>query len=211
MGKTVPLPRSRPEADIPRLKQVNSKGQGPDVSIRIGPNLKRLRGEKGWSLDTLAQKAGVSRAMVSQIERGRSAPTINVVWKLARAFDVQFSVLMANSDTDSIRCVPVNASQVMVSSSGRLTSRALFPADAAPRAEFYEMRLRPGSVEEAAPHPEGALENLVVSSGCLEIQVAGETFSLVAGDAALFAGDQRHVYRNTGDQEAVVYLVMTYP
>ena len=93
---------------------------------------------------------------------------------------------------------------------GSFTSRALFPFDEPRTVEFYELRLAPGSVERADPHPPGTVENLVVTSGRLEIGVADDRYLLATGDAIQFDADGPHEYHNPGDTEAVIYLVMTY-
>src|SRR4051812_14525722 len=62
-----------------------------DLAPVVGANLRRLRVRRGLSLERLSKACGVSRAMLGQIELGRSAPTINVVWKIARALDIPFS------------------------------------------------------------------------------------------------------------------------
>jgi len=211
MAEPIVIARNAQVSSYRGQNQDKADENGPDVNILIGPNLKRLRNDRGLSLDGLARLAGVSRAMLSQIERGSSAPTINVVWKLARAFDVPFSILIAGADTQLVRPLPASETQTLVSATGGLASRALFPMDAAQKAEFYEIRLKAGSVEDASPHPDGTVENLVVSSGGIEIDVGGKRYKLETGDAILFPGDQAHVYRNPNDQEAVIFLVMTYP
>src|SRR5881409_3494887 len=68
---------------------------GGDLTSVVGENLRRLRTDRGLSLEKLAQASGVSRAMLGQIELGQSAPTINVLWKIAQALDVSFSALIA--------------------------------------------------------------------------------------------------------------------
>jgi quercetin dioxygenase-like cupin family protein len=93
---------------------------------------------------------------------------------------------------------------------GSFVSRALFPYDGPRRVEFYELRLMPGGAEEAGAHAPGTVENLVVSQGKVEIQIADERHLLNRDDAILFEADVAHVYRNIGDTEAVMYLVMTY-
>jgi quercetin dioxygenase-like cupin family protein len=70
--------------------------------------------------------------------------------------------------------------------------------------------LRAQGREVAEPHPPGTTENLIVSSGSLELLVDTERFSLEAGDAVFFEADVAHEYQNPGAREAVMYLVMTY-
>src|SRR5512133_1256001 len=70
-----------------------------DLTPLVGTNLRRIRVRRGLSLERLAQASGVSRAMLSQVELGRSTPTINVVWRIARALEVPFSSLIAEDAT----------------------------------------------------------------------------------------------------------------
>jgi transcriptional regulator with XRE-family HTH domain len=183
---------------------------GSQSAPAVGANLRRMRVKRGLSLERLAQASGVSRAMLCQIELGQSAPTINILWKIARALSVPFSALIAQPGEARTRTLPAAKAKVLRSADGRFSSRALFPFDAPRRVEFYELRLAPLSTEAADPHPPGTMENLVVTSGCLEIRVQGGSHLLATGDAIQFQADVAHEYRNPGDREALIYLVMTY-
>jgi transcriptional regulator with XRE-family HTH domain len=176
----------------------------------VGKNLRRLRTERGLSLQGLAEASGVSRAMLGQVELGQSAPTINVLWKMARALEVPFSALITSQSSGGAKVMRAGAGKRLMSSDGAFQSRALFPFDEPRRVEFYELRLTPKGVEKAEPHAPGTMENLVVSRGAVEIVTAGETHKLDTGDAILFEADKPHVYRNVGSGDAVLYLVMTY-
>lgn len=176
----------------------------------VGANLRRLRSRRGLSLERLARRAGVSRAMLSQIELGRSAPTINSLWKVARALDVTFAALVAQRNDSTPVVLPAVEGKLLTNHKGTFTSRALFPLGERRRAEFYELRVKAGGEETAAPHPPGTVENLVVAAGVVDIDIAGTGHRLEAGDAILFGADVLHSYRNTGISEAVMYLVMTY-
>ncbi len=181
-----------------------------DLAPVVGKNLKRLRTERGLSLEKLAQSSGVSRAMLGQVELGQSAPTINVLWKMARALDVPFSALITTTQTSGVKVLRSGAAKRLMSSDGSFQSRALFPFDEPRRVEFYELKLNPKGVEKAEAHAPGTTENLVVSKGAVEIVVGPATHTLEAGDAILFEADVPHEYRNAGAGEAVLYLVMTY-
>jgi transcriptional regulator with XRE-family HTH domain len=184
---------------------------GADLTPVVAQNLKRLRTERGLSLEKLSQAAGVSRAMLGQIEQGKSAPTINVVWKIVRALDVPFSTLISDPTAARVTILPAARARMLRSRDGSFSSRALFPMDQPRNVEFYELRLTPFGAEEADPHPPGTTENLVVANGSLELTIGGERALLVQGDAILFQADVPHTYRNPGNAEAVLYLVMTYP
>lgn len=182
-----------------------------DLAPVVGANLRRLRGERALSLEALAQRSGVSRAMLGQIELGQSAPTINVLWKIARALDLPFSALITGPQTPSgARVLTAARSKRLTSHDGAFSSRALFPLGEPRRVEFYELELRRGATEEAEPHPPGTRENLVVTRGAVRIDVAGEQHLLGTGDAIVFEADVPHRYQSVGDEDARMYLVMTY-
>jgi transcriptional regulator with XRE-family HTH domain len=181
-----------------------------DLAPVVGANLRRLRTRRGLSLERLAQISGVSRAMLGQIELGQSAPTINVLWKIARALEVTFSALISARTQSGVLVLRSSESKILTSKDRSFSSRALFPFDEPRRVEFYELRLAAGSVEDADAHPPGTTENLVVTAGAIEIDVGGDTHRLDTGDSILFEADTPHAYRNAGKTEAVMYLVMTY-
>jgi transcriptional regulator with XRE-family HTH domain len=185
-----------------------------DLAPVVGQNLRRLRMRRGLSLEKLATRSGVSRAMLGQIELGQSAPTINVLWKIARALDVTFATLIQAREAGGTTVLRRDHSKVLTSQNGAFSSRALFPFDGPRRAEFYELRLAAGTEEVADAHAPGTVENLTVSDGSLRVIVDREghkeTHELEKGDAIVFEADVPHAYVNASERECVMYLVMTY-
>lgn len=192
--------------------QLDGESAVPAESLTptVGANLRRLRTRYGLSLERLARRAGVSRAMLSQIELGRSAPTINSLWKIARALNVAFAALVAPPGDGAPVVLRPSDGNLLTNHTGTFTSRALFPLDDPQQVEFYELRLKTRGEEMAAPHPPGTVENLVVATGAVEIDINGTQHHLEAGDAIVFGADVAHAYANVGSVEAVMYLVMTY-
>lgn len=212
-------PASQPKAVAPRETGAAEEewsydaakgGETADLAPVVGGNLRRLRMRRGLSLEKLAQKCGVSRAMLGQIELGQSAPTINVLWKIARALDVTFATLIQAREAGGTTVLKKTQAKVLTSHDGRFSSRALFPFDGPRRAEFYELRLATKGEEVADAHAPGTLENLVVTEGQLELTVGKEVHRLDAGDAIVFEADVPHTYTNVGAKECLMYLVMTY-
>lgn len=177
----------------------------------IGANLRRLRSQNNLSLEKLARAAGVSRAMLGQIELGQSVPTITVLARIADAFGLPVTAFMNERGEPDITFLPASAAKVLTSANGAFTSRALFPFTGTRKVEFYELRLAPGCDEGSEAHAAGTSENLVVAHGELELSVGAELHRLAAGDAIYFSADAPHSYRNRGATEAIAYLVMTYP
>jgi transcriptional regulator with XRE-family HTH domain len=192
-----------------------AEGAAPDALSKdlapvLGANLRRLRTKRGLSLERFAKESSVSRAMLSQIELGHSAPTINVVWKICTALGVPFSALISAKGEATVSVLRADQSKVLSSRGGGFTSRALFPFDSPRRVEFYELRLAAGVEERAEPHAAGTTEYLVVAEGAVEIDVESERVALGAGDTVVFQADVPHAYRNPSGAGAVMFLVMTY-
>ena len=189
----------------------NSTNASADLPSIVGRNLRRLRTRRGHSLERLAKLAGVSRAMLGQIETGKSAPTISLLWKVATALGVPFANLLAVEGARGTVVLRGDRAKVLASSDGKFTSRALFPFDGERRVEFYELRLAPHHQENALAHAPGTRENLVVVRGTVEIIVGRDPpATLEEGDAIVFEADVEHTYHNLGPTDAVLYLVMTY-
>lgn len=184
---------------------------GADLPLIVGRNLRRLRVRQGHSLERLAKQSGVSRAMLGQIETGKSVPTIGLLWKIAIALGVPFANLIAAEDARGALVLRRANAKLLSSNQGQFTSRALFPFDSERKVEFYELRLAPLHRENADAHAPGTRENLVVARGTVEVISGSERpVTLSEGDAILFEADVPHSYRNLGTEEAVLFLVMSY-
>lgn len=191
---------------------LDAPGHGADgLAEIVGHNLRRLRTKQGYSLERLAAASGVSRAMLSQIENGKSAPTVSLLWKVANALGVPFATLVASKKLSGTAVLRRSEAKVLISSEGRFSSRALFPFESERRTEFYELRLAPNHTEQAEAHAPGTIENLIVTQGTVEIVAGREAPQLLGeGDAIVFQADVPHRYRNMRSVEAVLYLVMIY-
>jgi transcriptional regulator with XRE-family HTH domain len=184
----------RGTADPPTARRDQKADSTEDLAALIGSNLCRLRSRKGLSLERLAKLAGVSRAMLGQIELGRSMPTIRVLCKISGALEVPVSTFLRRYLIGGTIVLSADQMKVLVSSKGTFTARALFPFDIPHKVEFYELRLA----------------GFVVNDGTVEITVDRKHYLLATGDAILFEADVPHVYRNPGNIEARMYLVMIY-
>jgi transcriptional regulator with XRE-family HTH domain len=211
-GEALPLARRKREGAARASAATSDQpaASGTELVDIVAGNLKRIRTRRGYSLESLAQRSGVSRAMISQIEQAKSAPTISLLWKLSSALEVPFAALTSVSGVHGTVIMRGAEAKLLSSTDGKFVSRALFPFDSPRKVEFYELRLRPGGIEKALPHAPGTTENLIVAKGAVEITVAGNAYRLAEGDAILFEADTPHSYRNAGPGEARMYLVMTY-
>ncbi|MDQ2103564.1 helix-turn-helix domain-containing protein [Azospirillum isscasi] len=176
----------------------------------IAENVRNFRLRQGLSVEALAKLSGNSRAELAAIEAGRGQSSIDILWTIARALDVPFSSLLSSGASGGTTVIRRVDSQPLASRDGRFTSRALFPFQGERQVEFYELRLAPGTDERADAHTIGTVENILVGRGVVEIETGDGTHRLEDGDTIQFDADAPHAYRNVGDGEAVLYLVMTY-
>lgn len=175
---------------------------------QIGARLRAVRTARGLSLDELAGRSGVSRSMVSEIERGRKVPTIVVLDRVANALGTSLARLVQPEDATRV-VVRRAADQQVAADPAGWERRILSPVLAGVEFELMRTTLGPGvDAGEWLPHGEGSREYLAVESGTLELTVAGERHELVAGDSVFHDGNCVHAYRNPGDVPCVYYLAL---
>jgi len=186
----------------------------PDQPPRVGETLAALRQARALSLDELSRQAGVSKSMLSQIERNQANPTVAVVWRLANALGVPLAELLGGADKPAepvIAMVPAHATPTLSSPDGRCDLRILGPIDLAGQFEWYELTVRGGGTLASDPHEGGSREHLSVLEGVLEVQAADSLTRLKTGETARYAADQAHAIRNPLKQTAKALLVVIHP
>ena len=193
-----------PTADVERGRQI-SRASPPDV----GANLRRLRKLSGQSLETLARNSGVSRAMLGQIETGKSVPTVTLVWKVAKALGLPLSELLGTPSSTTHVFVPAAKVRTIVSSEGRFLQQPLVAPDFPLPYQFSLIELAPEHSEAVPTQVLGARATLHVVAGTFTIAPErGATVTLHAGDYLLFQAAALHTFSNPGPGPARAYLVV---
>ncbi len=178
----------------------------------IATRLKKLRKEKGWSLDVASKETGVSKAMLGQIEREESVPTIATLWKIASGFNVSFSLFMeelseANFVAGPIRSPALN--QFHADEKDFLVM-PLFPYDDFFKFEMFIIEIFPGCERLSPPHQAGVVEHVVVTEGEMEV-FADETWRRIGKNQGYaFLADKPHGYRNLSKKKAVFSNIIHY-
>jgi transcriptional regulator with XRE-family HTH domain len=180
---------------------------------RVGTTLAALRQQRGLSLDELSRQAGVSKSMLSQIERGQANPTVAVVWRLASALGVPLAELLGETRPAEplLATVPAHATPLMLSPDGKCELRILGPIDLAGRFEWYALTVQPGGTLASEPHEPGSREHLTVQAGALEVSAGAESARLRLGETARYAVDVPHRIHNPGKSAAQALLVVLHP
>lgn len=181
---------------------------------RVGDILAALRQKQALSLDALSRKAGVSKSMLSQIERAQANPTVAVVWRLANALEVPIAELLGGAPSSpvapSIALVPPQATPSLRSADGLCELRILGPIEMAGQFEWYALTLQPGGVLDSQAHEPGTREHLTVERGSLQLAVADAHQTLKTGETARYGADCPHSIRNHGKTVASAWLVVVH-
>ncbi|MEX0280937.1 MAG: helix-turn-helix domain-containing protein [Arenibacterium sp.] len=164
-----------------------------DILTLLPARLKEARLAQGLSLEAVSNLSGVSRSMVSQIERGESSPTISTLWNLTRALQVDFAGLL---DTDSgdtgIELVRASAAPRIDNMGQGCRIRILSPPEEAGQTEIYELVFETNGALRSAPHRRGAREQLTVIEGALQVVSGAHETEMKTGDTARYAADVPH-------------------
>jgi len=186
-------------------------GPAEGIHSHLGRRVKHLRAERGWSLEALANASGVSRSMLSQIERERANPTLAVTLRIARAFAMALGELLEMPGAaSSVTVIRADDRTYHYRSDKNCRIRTLSPLNLEKDVEFYEVQLQPGGALRSAPHFEGTREFLTVQKGQVRVESAGDAETLHPGDSASYRADVPHAILNPGKTESVIFLVDIY-
>lgn len=181
-----------------------------ELARKVAESLKTYRRDRRLSLDELSERSGVSRAALSQIEGGRTNPTLAVLWKIAVGLEIQFHDLLGKSSQDAVLILRAGDAPPLRSSDGRTESRLLSPGGATTDTEVYEIRFASKAIHRSDPHARGTNETVVLLTGSLRLKVGDAEYELQPGDSAFFRADVAHSYENRSTREARCIDVIHY-
>jgi transcriptional regulator with XRE-family HTH domain len=181
------------------------------INRHLGARVKQLRTVRRWSLEALAGASGVSRSMLSQIEREQANPTLAVTMRIAQGFGMSLGDLLEMpAATSSINVIRVGDRAYHYRSDKFCRLRTLSPLNLEKDVEFYEVQLQPGGVLRSAPHFEGTREFITVQQGAIRLESGEDSETLGPGDSASYRADLPHAIVNTAKSEALLFLVDIY-
>ncbi|CAA9385001.1 MAG: Transcriptional regulator, Xre-family with cupin domain [uncultured Rubrobacteraceae bacterium] len=179
-------------------------------SGRLGVRVRDLRRERGLTLEKLAGSSGVSRAMISKLERGEKNPTLVIAARLAEGLGVSLSRLAGVEERREVVVVPRERRMVLRDPETGFERQSLSPTFAGRGVEFLRNVIPEGSTSGGFPaHRRGVEEHIVVEKGDLRAILGGEEYLLREGDALFFEADVPHRFDNAGQGECAYYLVIS--
>ena len=174
----------------------------------LSDRLRQERTARGYSLAHLATRAGISRSMISAVERGTKVPTVLVLDCIATALDTSIARLVGELQRASV-VVLRHADQHVASDPSGWERRILSPVRPGVEFEFMRTTIGPGvDAGTFSPHARGSREYVAIEHGTLHLTIDGDLVVLRAGDSIYYDGDCHHRFENRGRTPCVYYLAM---
>lgn len=180
-----------------------------NIADRLAKRLKESRKNKGLSLEATAKLSGVSRSMLSQIERGESSPTVATLWNLTRALQVDFAGLLdEEKPNEAIIEIMRDERTPAIDSQGEgCRIRILSPAHQVGALEIYEISFTANGKLVSEPHSQGCEEHLTVQEGAISVVVDDDIVHLNQGDTIRYAADRPHTIRVETEHATALLIV----
>ena len=178
-----------------------------EIGQIIAFNLKRLRKERNLSLGELAEMAGVSKVMLSQLEKGSSNPTINTIWKITGALRLPYTSLLEMPESGVIH---VQKRDIHELKEGKYHIFSYYAKDQERNFEMYQIEMDAGCVHESIGHSTDSSEYIMVVEGQMDLELNGESYFLDTDDGFCFNAAVPHIYRNRGTERTKLMLMICY-
>jgi transcriptional regulator with XRE-family HTH domain len=178
-----------------------------ELAARIGVAVRTHRAARSLSVAQLARAAGLSKTILGTIEQGAGNPSVDTLFRIARALDLPLGALVAEPTAPRVRALPKGAGDVLQTAAG---AARLLHADGRPRrTELFELMLAPGREQLSDGHLPGTEEVVLCLSGRLRAGPLGAEVALAAGDGVWFAADGPHRYAASREARALNWI--SYP
>jgi transcriptional regulator with XRE-family HTH domain len=179
----------------------------------VGPRVRALREAMSLSLRELALRCGVSSAMLSQVERGETSPTLQVAARIAAGLDLRLSQLLRLDESGSVTIVRCGERRVGGNAGRGHRVEVLTAPNPGQRAELSLHTLAAGAVTggsgDPPMHEAGSRETALVEAGAVVLLCDGQRYELAAGDCVTFDADLPHHFENPGPGDARLLAVVS--
>jgi transcriptional regulator with XRE-family HTH domain len=184
-------------------------GENDSSAAKLAATLRDRRLQAGMTLEALSAVSGVSRAMLSKVERGQSVPSTTVLSRIAEALGATFSELLNVQDETEVLHMPAARQPVFTDPESGFVRRCLSPILPGRGIDWVLNTLPPhGSTGEFSAHRAGTEEYIYVLKGRIIAMVGKQQVDLAEGDALFFKASSVHQFRNPGARPASYFLVI---
>ncbi len=181
------------------------------LTAAVAGHVRSHRSARGWSLDELAGRSGVSKGMVVAIEAGRTNPSVGTLCRLADAFGVNIADLLEVAETRRVAISAADTAPVLWRGDHGGRAQLLRGLNEPDLIELWRWELGPGDRHGSPNHPPGTREMLHVLSGTLTAIIDGTAYEVGPDETIDFIADAPHEYRNDGVEITRVMMIVVTP
>lgn len=177
----------------------------------IGARVKQERKRRAWTLDQLAEIAGVSRRMLVNVEQGAVNPSVGTLLRLSDALGVGLPSLVEPPTRRAAKLIRAGEGAVLWTGADGGRGELVAGTEPPDVVELWEWVLAPGERHDSEAHSDGTRELLHVQEGSFAVEVGADRYELKTGDALTFHGDTAHAYVNSATAPARFSLAVFEP
>lgn len=160
----------------------------------IASSLRRERNRAELSLTELARRAGIAKSTLSQLESGTGNPSVETLWALSVALEIQFADLL-EPPRPKVQVIRANEGPAIYSEHADYSATLVSSCPPNARRDIYRLAVDPGPGRESEPHMPGTIEHVVLGTGRALVGLTGEPVELGPGDYIAYPGDLPHVFQ----------------
>jgi transcriptional regulator with XRE-family HTH domain len=177
----------------------------------IGRRVRQERQLRRWTLDRLAETAGISRRMIVNVEQGAANPSVGTLLRISDALGIGLPALVEPPQREPVKVIRNGDGATLWRS--QAGGRGVLVAGTEPPdvVELWDWTLAAGDHYVSEAHTPGTKELVLVQQGTIAVEVAGQSITLDAGDAVSFPGDVAHSYASPGTEPARFSLAVFEP
>ena len=178
------------------------------LALQLGNRLSLLRKRKNMTLDELSAKSGVSKSILSQIERDLSNPTVTTISRIAEALDEKLSDFFLKIEVEETNSIESSKETPSITSKDGLCELNILGAgETVNWLQWYILDMKPKGVLDSSSHGPKTFENLTVIDGQIEVSCGESKEKLSKGDTFRFQSNRDHIIKNVSKQKAQVLMV----
>ena len=183
----------------------------PGLTGAVARTLQALRTERGWSLDQLAARSGVSKGVLVALEQGRSNPSLGTLARVGDAFGVPVTRLVEVDEEPSVRVTATGRARILWHGPEGGTGTIIAATDPPWAVELWQWQVQPGESFGGEAHAAATRELVWVRHGILTLTVAGEQYQVGPGECGRFSGGLPHGYANHSTEPVQMTMVVVIP
>ena len=175
----------------------------------LGVRIRNVRKERGLTLKELERVSGFSATHISEIERGKTSPTIGALVRISTALGKDTSFFLEEEQLNEIALVRRDERAPLPAGVAKVRGEYLTPGIPGGRLNAYMIYLEAGDTKEVVYEPHAGEEGVLVVAGRVEALIGGRAITMDVGDSVQYPADRPHGFRNLGREEVKLLLVST--